>query len=422
MAGIGQTELAIQYSLLNLQLETYPGGICWIHAREQDIGLQIVNFAHTNLDLNPPDNFEFPDRVHWCWQRWREGNTLIVLDDVKDYSDIKPYLPPQLSQFKVLITTRLKLDLSSSLYLAVLSEPDALELLSQLVGTEKVEQELGTAKELCQRLGYLPLALQLVGRYVKKRRISLDEELRRLDEKGLGHPSMEVPANDPSWTFGIRRGVEAAFELSWNELSINAQELACYLSLFRSQAFNWLWVENGFCETEDNNKREELIDIEIELLNSYLLESSPVDRYWLHPLIAQYFRYKLEQNQRPEVKKQNFCQVMIEIARSIPITPNPEDAKKVALAIPHLSSAATELIDYVNDEHLIYLFVGLARFHQARQAYDIAENWYKRSLEICTNRLGKEHPDVNTSINNLAELYRLQKRDKEAEHLFFLLD
>ena len=195
-----------------------------------------------------------------------------------------------------------------------------------------------------------------------------------------------------------------------------------YLSLFRSEPFDWSWVEQGLYDTEDNKKREELIDREIELLNSYLLESSPVDRYWLHPLIAQYFRYKLEQNQPAEAKKQNFCQVMIEIARSIPINPNPEDAKKVALAIPHLSNAATELIDYVNDEDLIYLFVGLARFHQARQAYDIAENWYKQSVEICTNRLGKEHPDVNTSINNLAELYRLQKRDEEAEHLFFLLN
>ena len=243
MGGVGKTELAIQYSLLNLQLNNYPGGICWLRSRDQDIGLQIVNFARTDLDLNPPEDLELPDRVRWCWKRWREGNTLIVLDDVKDYSDIKPYLPPQPSQFKVLITTRLKLDLPSSLYLEVLSEQDALKLLTQLVGAEKVEKELETAKELCQRLGYLPLALQLVGRYVKKRKISLSEELQRLEEKRLGHPSMEVPENDPSWTLDIKRGVAAAFELSWDELSKAAQELGCLLSLFALAPIPWSLVE-----------------------------------------------------------------------------------------------------------------------------------------------------------------------------------
>ena len=29
MGGVGKTELAIQYSLLHLQLHTYPGSICW---------------------------------------------------------------------------------------------------------------------------------------------------------------------------------------------------------------------------------------------------------------------------------------------------------------------------------------------------------------------------------------------------------
>lgn len=29
MGGVGKTELAIQYSLLHLQLHNYPGGICW---------------------------------------------------------------------------------------------------------------------------------------------------------------------------------------------------------------------------------------------------------------------------------------------------------------------------------------------------------------------------------------------------------
>ncbi len=290
MGGVGKTELAIQYSLLHLHLSNYPGGICWLRAREQDIGLQIVNFARTDLGLKPPDDFELSEQVRWCWKCWREGNTLIVLDDVKNYSDIKPYLPPQPSQFKVLITTRLKLDLPSSLYLEVLQSVDALQLLTQLVGEEKVNQELETAKELCQRLGNLPLALQLVGRYVDKRKISFVQMLQRLENKGLGHPSLVIDENDPTWTLSIKRGVEAAFELSWEELSESAQKLSCLLSLFALDPIPWLLVENTVVEKGS----EELEDARIELENLHLLHGE--DTYQLHQLIHEFLRNKQNQD------------------------------------------------------------------------------------------------------------------------------
>ncbi|BAU63957.1 NB-ARC domain-containing protein [Stanieria sp. NIES-3757] len=414
MGGVGKTELAIQYSLLNLQLKTYPGGICWIHAREQDIGLQIVNFARTDLDLNPPDDLELPDRVRWCWKRWQEGNTLIVLDDVNDYSEIKPYLPPQPSQFKVLITTRLKLDLPSSLYLAVLSEPDALELLSQLVGSAKVEQELETAKELCQRLGYLPLALQLVGRYIKKRRISLAEELRRLEEKGLGHPSMEVPENDPSWTLEIKRGVEAAFELSWDELKKFefAQELGCLLSLFALAPIPWTLVESAVPYREP----ESLENDRTELENLHLLQGEDV--YQLHQLIREFLNKKQINLAIADEQKKYLCQALVKIAQHIPETPTIELIKSVKDAIPHLEEVAQNLIVSVRDEDLIWVFSGVEKFYSGQGLYAQAETWCKQCLLVVQTRLGAKHPDLATSLNNLAELYRSQGRYTEAEPLY----
>ncbi|NMG11741.1 NB-ARC domain-containing protein [Brasilonema sp. UFV-L1] len=272
IGGVGKTELAIQYSLLHLQLDTYPGGICWLRAREEDIGLQIIQFARIHLGLQPPEDLDLPERVRWCWQHWQQGNTLVVVDDVKNYSHIKPLLPPQPSQFKVLITTRLKLDNRGSLFLEVLPEEDALSLLTQFIGEENDSQESIKAKELVQRLGYLPLALQLVGRYVKKRKISLAEMLRRLEEKGLGHPSLEVKENDPTWTLSIKRGVAAAFELSWEELSESAQELGCLLSLFANAGIPWLLVEAAAAEKD----AEELEDARIELENLHLLTGGDI--------------------------------------------------------------------------------------------------------------------------------------------------
>jgi hypothetical protein len=45
--GVGKTELSLQYAL-SIQ-QNYPGGICWIEAREQSIPSQIVNFAKAHL-------------------------------------------------------------------------------------------------------------------------------------------------------------------------------------------------------------------------------------------------------------------------------------------------------------------------------------------------------------------------------------
>jgi hypothetical protein len=56
--------------------------------------------------------------------------------------------------------------------LDVLTKEAALALLKWLVRDEWVEAELEVAENLCEWLGYLPLGLELVGRY-----LALEEDL-----------------------------------------------------------------------------------------------------------------------------------------------------------------------------------------------------------------------------------------------------
>jgi hypothetical protein len=104
MGGIGKTELALQYAYAAMEREEYPGGICWLRARE-DVGTQIISFARSLLNLTPPEDLELEEKVRWCWGRWREGVTLLILDDVQDYAGVRSLLPPLESRFKVLMTT-----------------------------------------------------------------------------------------------------------------------------------------------------------------------------------------------------------------------------------------------------------------------------------------------------------------------------
>ena len=152
--------------------------------------------------------------------------------------------------------------------------------------------QLVEAKELCLRLGYLPLALNLVGRYVQKRKISLAEILRRLEEKGLQHQALDVNKKDRTRTLNIKRGVAAAFDLSWEELSQNAQKLGCFLSLFALAPIPWDLVKNISIDLDE----EEFEDAKIQLSDLHLVQNK--NPYLLHQLIRDFFKIKLNSNKQ----------------------------------------------------------------------------------------------------------------------------
>ena len=427
MGGIGKTELALQYAVK--YEDKYPGGICWLKAREEDLGTQIIQLGRI-LDINPPEDQNLEVQVQYCWRNWDKETSLIVFDDVPNYEEyyqekILPYLPPMKEKFKVLMTSRQNPGANmEKINLDVLSAEAALELIKAIAGESRIEAELELAEQLCEWLGYLPLGLELVGRYLKRHKtLSLEKTLQRLKEQKLEAKALLEPKKKE---ITAQLGVAAAFELSWQELNSETQELGCYLSLFGSEPFQWSWVEKIWIKTEEERKEqieqlEELRDDELQdrnLLKLTVIQDSQSEResqYQLHSLIQQYFRAKLEELEQAEELKQKFCQPMIEIAKSIPEIPTQKDIRRIALAIPHLIVVAKDLTELIDDENLIWSFVGLGRFYESQGEYNLAEEWRKRSLKVCRLRLGEEHPDVALSLNDLAGLYRTQGRYTEAE-------
>ena len=59
----------------------------------------------------------------------------------------------------------------------------------------------------------------------------------------------------------------------------------------------------------------------------------------------------------------------------------------------------------------------LAVLYKAQGDYAKAAPLYKRALAIREKALGPDHPDVATSLNNIALLYRATGRMNEAEKL-----
>ncbi|MEG4423659.1 MULTISPECIES: tetratricopeptide repeat protein [unclassified Microcoleus] len=410
MGGIGKTELALQYALICKQ--TYQGGICWLRAKGLNVGTQIVQFGRSRLQLQPPEDLDLTGQVGFCWTHWAAGKVLVIFDDVTDYEVIKPYLPPAESRFKVLMTTRLRLGKSvKQLEIDVLDESAALSLLESLVGAERIQQQRDNAQKLCAWLGYLPLGLELVGRYFdRKPDLSLAEMQQRLEKKRLDERSLSKPDADMTASLGVA----AAFELSWEVLNEPTKQLGCLLSLFALAPIPWSLVQLCLSE-QDLDDLEELRDD--NLLNLNLLQRKGAGIYQLHQLIREFFQAKQVSITNSDELKRQFCQAMVAIARTIPETPTHNLLLELAPAIPHVAEAATLLNCYLTDTDLLKPFEALGRFYEGQSFYEQAADWYDRCRSLSEQRFGSEHLDIATSINHLAYIYRLQCRYSEAEHL-----
>jgi tetratricopeptide (TPR) repeat protein len=454
MGGIGKTELALQYALKQCREGFYSGGICWVRAREE-AGTQIISFARSLLNLTPPDDLELAEKVCWCWGRWREGETLLVLDDVQDYGDVRSFLPPQDSRFKVLMTSRSRFGSPvQELQLDVLSEVEALELLRSLVQNDRVDQQLEQAKQLCEWLGYLPLGVELVGRYLfKKRDLSIAGLWQRLQEQRLAARAFKQA--EPGMTASL--GVAAAFELSWQSLAASAQQVAAVLSLFALVEIPWTLVEQCLSEVD----AEELEEIRDQvLIGESLLKRVDQGMYQLHQLLREFFASKREQRADGSELQRKFYEVLIAEAERVTKKPERSLFEESTIVIAHLqatidflSTLEKELdlaqslfwiaglyVEQGNYEHAKFLYEQvlkiqtkqLGEFHSSiasslnnlaflnnlKGHYSEAECLYKKSLEIRQKLLGNEHLDVAISLNNLAELYDDQGRYSEAEHLY----
>jgi tetratricopeptide (TPR) repeat protein len=414
MGGIGKTELALQYAIAQLQHQTYPAGLCWLTCRAQEIATQIVSFAKTKLLLTIPDDLEAKEQVDLIWRCWPEGNALLVLDDVTDYNAIALYLPPSDPRFKVLITTRQNFGTTvTAINIEELSDEAAIALLKSIVGDDRIEAQRGDAQALCKWVGNLPLGLELLGRFlVGKEDWAIAKLLERLESKRLAAKALIETESGMTATLGVA----AALELSWAELSQPQQDLACLLGMFAVAPIPWSLVDPCFPEVDS----DDLEDLRDEgLRDRSLIKRVEQETYQLHQVVQEFFRAKLQgKGESGAAIKSSFCGVMVAQAQSLEERPTLSQIERVRGAITHLEETANHWLEFLPEEDMIGPFVGIGRFYQGQGNYELAEPWYHKSIRTSKKLLGDDHPNVATSLNNLASIYYDQGHYKEAELLF----
>ena len=427
MAGVGKTELAIQYALR--YRDDYPGGIYWLNVRDTDLAAEILQFAQLKMSLEIPQEFQgrrlsLPEQFEWFWDNWQppQERVLIILDDVTELGNVRELLPKN-NCFRILITTGLPpLDSDSiaQISLGVLSPENALQLLGKLLadGEVRIEQDKQKASDLCEWLGYLPLGLQLVGSYLAENpHLSLAQMLDSLKEQELYEKQLPDSKASDSNLNTARQRVKAAFKLSWEKLDTTTQHLGQLLSLFASNPFQWQWLQ-GATQILDY-QRDRVDRAKKQLYRGHFIErvEQQQDSYKVHPLIREFLQEELAASEQAEQLKQAFT-VSIAAIGKIPDNPTLQDIESGKNAIAHLQEVARNLTNAIADENLLELFTQIVHFYKEQRLYILARDWEKQCLSVVKERLGSEHPDYAICLNNLAYIYYFQGRYEQAEPLY----
>jgi DNA-binding SARP family transcriptional activator len=168
MAGVGKTSLALHAA--HIDRHHYPDG--QLHADLKattptptpptDILATFLRAVGVP-DHQIPPTLDERTKLFRTWSHDRR--VLLILDDAHNTTQITPLLPAN-PQSAVIITSRWALPTlpgNHTTQLPVMTTPEALNLLSNIIGHQRVTTEHDQAEKIVTLCGHLPLALRCIG-------------------------------------------------------------------------------------------------------------------------------------------------------------------------------------------------------------------------------------------------------------------
>ncbi|MDR6974371.1 transcriptional regulator with XRE-family HTH domain/tetratricopeptide (TPR) repeat protein [Streptomyces sp. 3330] len=213
---------------------------------------------------------------------------LVLLDNAADEAQIRPLLPgdgPSLT----LVTSRNSLAGLESVHrtdLALLRREEAVQLLTRIIGPDRIQAEAQAARDLADLCGHLPLAVRIAGQRLHGRpHERLGKLVTRLAAEGRRLDGLQA---------GTLR-IRAAFALSYRQLAPSSRKFLRRAALAAGPDFSpetvALLADLPFA---DAAARAE------ELTEAGLLQSDPgAERYRFHDLLKLYAAEQTEAEDDP---------------------------------------------------------------------------------------------------------------------------
>ncbi len=387
LGGVGKSTLAVEYA--RLFEAAWPGGIFYLklsdgqgqQQREAGLARRMGLAGSTDTHLAA------------ALQRLLKMKTepyLWILDGVPSEStlgQVQEQCAPG-GAGCTLITTRSRAwdSLGISLPLDVLSEEDALHLLLHHRNGKPVESE-AAAKELCKKVGFLPLALDLLG--AMQRDYALDESkwVYRMDnpQEDVLEWAADLEIELPT---GCSRSIAEVMWQSLRRLKEGSWRLLLFLAVLADAP-----VPQGFAEEAMEGERAYRAGVS-ELRRHSLLSEHGLR---IHALLR---RVLLRDGKRKEQREEGRKRLVGLLIRDLKAV-DPEDVRThgpVLELLPHVVAVVGEC----EGEPEAKLMLRAAILWYSRGDYKAARAGCERALNAYTRVLGPEHPRTLDTIQHLA--------------------
>jgi tetratricopeptide (TPR) repeat protein len=395
LGGVGKSTLAHHYAASHL--DRY-NPIWWIDAQEPveiEAGLAALARRLYPELAGLPD----PDAAAWglAWLSSHDG-WLVILDNATEPAHVADLIGEGHGG-RFLLTSRLTIgweEFAAPVPLGVLAPDQALKLMTRVAGSEQL---LDGAEELCEALGYLPLAVRLAAAYMKENNATAQTYLSRLTS-----PSEDVLAWTPA-EGDTERTVARIWRVSLDRITTR------YGALPRDLLRILAWfaptdIPASLLHVLAGGVADAAVDEALGRLAAYAMITRDADAISVHRMLQAAARHQdaEEPDEVAAVQAARSAAIGL-LGSALPPGNEPKGWPVWRRLLPHFDALTGHIDPHGDDEDVLFLLARTATYleSQGEPARSITLN--ERVVAGAARVWGPEHSNTLACRNNLAYAY-----------------
>lgn len=390
MGGIGKTALAahLAYTLR----PHFADGVLWARLDTSDPMSILALFAQ-QYDRDVSGYKDLDSRATAVRALLADKRVLMILDNVENSTQLKPFLPANTGKTAVIVTSRVDIaSINGLVYVELppfdVKQQEALALFAHFLTPKTLHKEKAALREIADLLGHLPLAIAITAAHLERDKRPVADYLAQMRHEKERLAALRYDDYN----------VRLSFDLSYRSLPAALQSFFAALGTLSGADFDAVAVA-AITETAVATAATHL-----ETLVGYsLLQRGRNGRYRLHPLLRDYAKAHLQDSARYRYMVDYFINFL-----------NEHNGDYLALSVeqPHIMNAFECAIEHHFYESLIQGQSTFYYYLELRGLFSIA-----KQLLLKIYALLKKNKDIppDAPIKTLSLLGTISKELGEVE-------